>query len=55
MNIRCRCLALVLSAAFLVNLPARAEDALEEVLVTGQQPGPGLWRIRRRWVNGKKP
>jgi len=47
MNIRCRCLALVLSAAFLVNLPARAEDALEEVLVTGQQPGPGLWRVTR--------
>ena len=38
---------MVLSAAFLVNLPARAEDALEEVLVTGQQPGPGLWRVTR--------
>ena len=47
MNIRCRCLALVLSAAFLVNQPARADEALEEVLVTGQQPGPGLWRVTR--------
>ncbi len=47
MNSRCRCLALVLCAAFLVNLPARADDALEEVLVTGQQPGPGLWRVTR--------
>ena len=47
MNIRCRCLALVLSATFLVTLPASADDALEEVLVTGQQPGPGLWRVTR--------
>ena len=47
MNIRCRCLALVLGAAFLVTLPARADDALEEVLVTGQQPGPGLWQVTR--------
>lgn len=47
MNIRCRCLALVLSAAVLINQPARADEALEEVLVTGQQPGPGLWRVTR--------
>jgi hypothetical protein len=47
MNIRCRCLALVLSATFLGTLPASADDALEEVLVTGQQPGPGLWRVTR--------
>jgi hypothetical protein len=47
MNIRCRCLALVLGASFLVTLPAGADDALEEVLVTGQQPGPGLWRVTR--------
>ena len=47
MNIRCRCLALVLGASFLATLPARADDALEEVLVTGQQPGPGLWRVTR--------
>jgi len=47
MNIRCRCLALILSATFLVTLPAGADDALEEVLVTGQQPGPGLWRVTR--------
>ncbi|MGB7738994.1 MAG: TraB/GumN family protein [Steroidobacteraceae bacterium] len=47
MNIRCRWLALVLGAAFLLNLPARADEALEEVLVTGQQPGPGLWKVTR--------
>ncbi|MBK7904297.1 MAG: TraB/GumN family protein [Proteobacteria bacterium] len=47
MNIRYRWLALVLCAAFLVNLPARADDTLEEVLVTGHQPGPGLWKVTR--------
>jgi len=47
MNIRCRWLSLVLGATFLVTLPAGADDALEEVLVTGQQPGPGLWRVTR--------
>ena len=47
MNIRCRCLALILSATFLAPLPAGADDALEEVLVTGQQPGPGLWKVTR--------
>ena len=47
MNIRYRWLALVLGAAFLVTLSARADDALEEVLVTGHQPGPGLWKVTR--------
>lgn len=47
MNIRCRWPALVLGAAFLLHLPARADEALEEVLVTGQQPGPGLWKVTR--------
>jgi uncharacterized protein YbaP (TraB family) len=47
MNIRFRWLALILGATFLLTLPARADDALEEVLVTGQQPGPGLWKVTR--------
>jgi TraB/PrgY/gumN family len=47
MNRRCRCFALVLGAILLVTVPVRAEEALEEVLVTGQQPGPGLWRVTR--------
>jgi hypothetical protein len=29
------------------SLPAVDEPPLEEVLVTGQQPGPGLWRVTR--------
>ncbi len=47
MNTRCRWLALVLGATFLLTLPARADEVLEEVLVTGQQPGPGLWKVTR--------
>jgi len=47
MNIRCRWSVLVLGATFLLTLPARADEALEEVLVTGQQPGPGLWKVTR--------
>jgi hypothetical protein len=47
MNIRFRWLALILGATVLLTLPARADDALEEVLVTGQQPGPGLWKVTR--------
>jgi hypothetical protein len=47
MNLRCRWLALVLGATFLLHLPARADEMLEEVLVTGQQPGPGLWKVTR--------
>ncbi|MBK6348978.1 MAG: TraB/GumN family protein [Proteobacteria bacterium] len=47
MNIRLRWLALVLGATLLAAALARADDALEEVLVTGQQPGPGLWKVTR--------
>jgi hypothetical protein len=47
MNITCRLLTLILCAVFLLNPPARADEALEEVLVTGQQPGPGLWKVTR--------
>jgi hypothetical protein len=47
MNIRFRWLALVLGATLLAAALARADDALEEVLVTGQQPGPGLWKVTR--------
>jgi hypothetical protein len=47
MNIRYRWLALVIVATFLGTLPTRADDALEEVLVTGQQPGPGFWKVTR--------
>ena len=47
MNIRCRWLALVLGGTLLATALARADVALEEVLVTGQQPGPGLWKVTR--------
>jgi hypothetical protein len=47
MNVHFRWLALVLGATLLAAAPARGDDALEEVLVTGQQPGPGLWRVTR--------
>jgi len=47
MNIRCRWLAFVMGVAVLLTAPARADEALEEVLVTGQQPGPGLWKVTR--------
>jgi hypothetical protein len=47
MNIRFRWLALVLGAALLAAALARADDALEEVLVTGQQPGPGFCKVTR--------
>ena len=47
MNLRFRWLALVLGATLLAAALASADDALEEVLVTGQQPGPGLWKVTR--------
>lgn len=47
MNLTCRWLAPLLCAAFLLTPPTRADEALEEVLVTGQQPGPGLWKVTR--------
>jgi hypothetical protein len=47
MHITCRWLALMMCAALLLAPPIRADEALEEVLVTGQQPGPGLWKVTR--------
>lgn len=42
------CLALVALTALQALAPVAASDApLEEVLVTGQQPGPGLWKVTR--------
>ena len=42
------CLALGALRAMAQDMPAAAvPEALEEVLVTGQQPGPGLWKITR--------
>ena len=35
------------SATVVVVAAAEAEASLEEVLVTGQQPGPGLWKVTR--------
>lgn len=42
-----RFIAIVWAAAFGVVAPAFADEPLEEVLVTGQQPGPGLWKVTR--------
>lgn len=43
-----RLLPIVAVLCLLVGPPAVSEDApLEEVLVTGQQPGPGLWKLTR--------
>jgi len=53
------CLAVALRAGW--PAPAHADEAaesgvrapvLEEVLVTGVQPGPGLWKVTRPAVNG---
>lgn len=42
------CFALACVLGLLVPTSARAQDQpLEEVLVTGQQPGPGLWKLTR--------
>lgn len=35
------------AASLLLAVPAIAEQPIEEVLVTGQQPGPGLWKVTR--------
>ena len=45
------------AALFLVGSPlAPAQDDMETVLVTGEQPGPGLWKVSRdghvMWVFG---
>jgi hypothetical protein len=42
-----RWLAILGAAGLLLAAPAIAEPPLEEVLVTGQQPGPGLWKVTR--------
>ena len=47
MKIHCRWLAFVVGVSVLLAAHARADVALEEVLVTGQQPGPGLWKVTR--------
>lgn len=45
---RIGCLLLVALTGLQVPAPVAASDApLEEVLVTGQQPGPGLWKVTR--------
>ncbi len=38
---------IVCAAALGCVVPAVADEPLEEVLVTGQQPGPGLWKVTR--------
>jgi len=45
--LRHRWLWLVCAAALWVALPAIADEPLEEVLVTGLRPGPGLWKVTR--------
>lgn len=43
-------IALILLACTVLadtSAPDAAEDPIEEVLVTGQQPGPGLWKVTR--------
>jgi hypothetical protein len=43
----------LLCTAILLHVVAvTAETALEEVLVTGQQPGPGLWKVTRPGDSG---
>jgi len=42
-----RHLSILCAAGLLLTVPAVADEPLEEVLVTGQQPGPGLWKVTR--------
>lgn len=42
-----RFFAILSAASLLLAVPAAAQEPLEEVLVTGQQPGPGLWKVTR--------
>jgi hypothetical protein len=42
-----RLLAILAAASLLLAVPAAAQEPIEEVLVTGQQPGPGLWKVTR--------
>jgi hypothetical protein len=50
--LRCMVLGLLL----LVNRGAHAEDTLDEVVVSGEQPGPGLWQVKNGantlWILG---
>jgi hypothetical protein len=39
--------AFLSAACLLLAVPAAAQEPIEEVLVTGQQPGPGLWKVTR--------
>lgn len=47
MNVCSRWWLPILCSVILLSLPTRADEGLEEVLVTGQQPGPGLWQVTR--------
>ena len=42
-----RFFAILSAASLLLAVPAAAQEPIEEVLVTGQQPGPGLWKVTR--------
>jgi uncharacterized protein YbaP (TraB family) len=50
--LRCMVLGLLL----LVNRGAHADDTLDEVVVSGEQPGPGLWQVKNGantlWILG---
>jgi hypothetical protein len=55
MNARAlRCMALGL--LLLVNRGAHADETLDEVVVSGEQPGPGLWQVKNGantlWILG---
>jgi hypothetical protein len=41
------CLPILCATGLLVAVSAAAQAPLEQVLVTGQQPGPGLWKVTR--------
>ena len=42
-----RFFAILSAASLLLAVSAAAQEPIEEVLVTGQQPGPGLWKVTR--------
>jgi hypothetical protein len=41
------CLPILCATGLLLAVSAAAQAPLEQVLVTGQQPGPGLWKVTR--------
>jgi hypothetical protein len=45
--IHCVAASLAFSAASAQSTAVYPEAAIEEILVTGQQPGPGLWKVTR--------